>query len=133
MAYALCFFRQGKVGSESDQKPWWRVLVQVPGEGWGSPSQTAHLAESPAGEQCQVCSGQAPTTAGQVLGKELLPGREPGVPLTAHSPPQLGSIESSSHAGDGTKHHIESGGDTRPIPNPGKAGFEKRRNWQNVI
>lgn len=52
MEYALCFFRQGKVGSENDQKPWWRVLVQVPGEGWGSPSQTAHRAESPAGEQC---------------------------------------------------------------------------------
>lgn len=80
-----------------------------------------------------VCSGQVPTTAGQVLGKELLPRREPGVPLTVYSPPQLGSAESGSHAGDGAKHRIESGADTRPIPNPGKAGFEKRRNWQNVI
>lgn len=124
----------GKVGSEGDQKAWWQVLVQVPAEGWGSPSQTACLAENPAGERCLGLQGECQQLQGECWAKNCCPGAR-GAPDCTQPSPALRCREPLDHRRRSKASH-QIWGDTRLTPDPphpGKAGFEKRRNWQHAI
>lgn len=69
MEYAVRFFKQGKAGSEKEQKPWGCVLVQVPVEGGVAPPRLRSWLRA----EAWVCHGDVSTTAGRVLHKHLLP------------------------------------------------------------